>query len=141
MQLFVSCSPADERWAAWIARQLEAASYPTMLQAWDFVPGTNFIGFMDRGASQAAAVVAVPSQHYLTSWYGRMEWQAALRAEPGKPADRLIPVRVEECQPEGLLATITYVDLVGVADERQARELLLGSAAPPPSQGVRRPRL
>src|SRR5258708_39723957 len=83
--LFVSYSPADERWASWLAWELEAAGYRTMLQAWDFVPGTNFIDFMDRGLSQAAAVVAVLSQHYGNSTYGRLEWQAARRADPAHP--------------------------------------------------------
>ena len=111
-----------------MAWELEAAGYRTMLQAWDFVPGTNFIDFMDRGLSQAAAVVAVLSQHYVNSTYGRLEWQAALRADPGNPGNppgRLITVRVEDCPLEGLLATITYIDLVGVTDPGQARELLL----------------
>lgn len=125
VQVFISYSPADERWATWIAWELEAAGYRTMLQAWDFVPGTNFIDFMDRGLSEAAAVVAVLSQHYQTSRYGRLEWQAALRADPDNPAGRLIPVRVDESPLEGLLATITYIDLVGVTDPRHARDLLL----------------
>src|SRR5262245_43025482 len=96
-----------------------------MLQAWDFVPGANFIDFMDRGLSEAAAVVAVLSQHYQASRYGRMEWQAALRADPDHPSDRLIPVRIDDSPLEGLLATITYIDLVRVTDHNQARELLL----------------
>jgi WD40 repeat protein len=125
VQLFVSYSPADERWATWIAWELEAAGYRTVLQAWDFVPGTNFIEFMDRGLTESIAVVAVLSQHYLKSRYGRMEWQTALRADPGNPASRLIPVRVEECPLEGLLATITYIDLVGVTEPLRARDLLL----------------
>jgi WD40 repeat protein len=125
IQIFVSYSPADERWATWMAWQLEAAGYRTMLQAWDFVPGTNFIDFMDRGLSEAAAVVAVLSRRYVDSTYGRLEWQAALRADPGNPAGRLVTVRVEDCPLEGLLATITYIDLVGVTDPQRARELLL----------------
>jgi WD40 repeat protein/3',5'-cyclic AMP phosphodiesterase CpdA len=125
IQVFVSYSPADERWATWIAWQLEAAGYRTMLQAWDFVPGTNFIDFMDRGLSQASAVVAVLSKQYLKSTYGRLEWQVALRADPTNPPGRLITVRVEDCPLDGLLATITYIDLVGVSSPGRARELLL----------------
>ncbi len=125
IQVFISYSPADERWATWIAWELETAGYRTMLQAWDFVPGTNFIDFMDRGLSEAASVVAVLSRHYVKSTYGRLEWQAALRADPGNPASRLVPVRVEECPLEGLLATITYIDLVGVTEPREARDLLV----------------
>ncbi|TDC85003.1 TIR domain-containing protein, partial [Actinomadura sp. 7K507] len=122
---FISYSPADERWASWIAWQLEAAGHRTMMQAWDFVPGTNFIDFMDRGLSEAKAVVAVLSRNYLRSRYGRMEWMAALRADPDDPARKLVTVRIEDCPIDGLLSTITYVDLVGVDDPDDARGLLM----------------
>ncbi|MEU5879742.1 TIR domain-containing protein [Spirillospora sp. NPDC047279] len=122
---FISYSPADERWAAWIAWQLEAAGHRTMMQAWDFVPGTNFIDFMDRGLSEAKVVVAVLSRNYLRSRYGRWEWMAALRADPDDPANKLVTVRIEDCPIDGLLSTITYVDLVGVEDPDEARGLLM----------------
>lgn len=38
--VFVSYAPADERWAAWIAWQLEPAGFRTMLRAWDRPVGT-----------------------------------------------------------------------------------------------------
>ncbi|MEV4171502.1 TIR domain-containing protein [Nonomuraea sp. NPDC049709] len=125
-EIFVSYSPADTAWATWIAWELEAAGYKTMIQAWDFVPGTNFIDFMDRGVSEAQLVVAVLSRNYLGSRYGRMEWQAALRADPDNPSNKLVTIRLEDVQVEGLLSTITWVDLLGVSDPGQARALLLG---------------
>ncbi|MFC4119659.1 TIR domain-containing protein [Nonomuraea zeae] len=125
-EIFVSYSPADTAWATWIAWELEAAGYKTMIQAWDFVPGTNFIDFMDRGVSEAQLVVAVLSRNYLTSRYGRMEWQAAMRADPDDPSNKLVTIRLEDVQLEGLLSTITWVDLLGVTDPGQARALLLG---------------
>ncbi|MGW7515650.1 WD40 domain-containing protein [Streptomyces sp. NPDC054796] len=125
LDFFISYSPADEQWASWIAWTLEEAGYRTVIQAWDFVPGTNFIDFMDRGVSESVAVIAVLSRHYERSTYGRMEWQAALRAEPEAPERKLLTVRVEDTPVEGLLATITYVDLVGVTDSDTARGMLL----------------
>ncbi|GAA3313983.1 TIR domain-containing protein [Nonomuraea dietziae] len=127
--IFVSYSPADTAWATWIAWELESAGYRTMIQAWDFVPGTNFIDFMDRGVSEAQVVVAVLSRNYLTSRYGRMEWQAALRAAPDNPSSKLITVRLEDVPLEGLLSTITWVDLVGVTDPAKARGMLLNRIA------------
>ncbi|MGW5684517.1 TIR domain-containing protein [Nonomuraea sp. NPDC003754] len=127
--IFVSYSPADTAWATWIAWELEAAGYRTMIQAWDFVPGTNFIDFMDRGVSEAQVVVAVLSRNYLGSRYGRMEWQAALRAVPDNPSAKLITVRLEDVPLGGLLSTITWVDLVGVTDQATARGLLLNRIA------------
>ncbi|GLZ03711.1 hypothetical protein Acsp03_11780 [Actinomadura sp. NBRC 104412] len=122
---FISYSPADERWASWIAWQLEAAGFRTMMQAWDFVAGTNFIDFMDRGLSEAKVVVAVLSRNYLRSRYGRWEWMTALRADPDDPANKLVTVRIEDCPIDGLLSTITYVDLVGIEDADEARALLM----------------
>ncbi|AQZ64728.1 High-affnity carbon uptake protein Hat/HatR [[Actinomadura] parvosata subsp. kistnae] len=124
--IFVSYSPADTAWATWIAWELEAAGYRTMIQAWDFVPGTNFIDFMDRGVSEAKLVVAVLSRNYLGSRYGRLEWQAALRADPDNPSNKLVTIRLEDVPLEGLLSTITWVDLLGVTDPGEARALLLG---------------
>jgi WD40 repeat protein len=118
---FISYSPADERWAAWVAWQLEAVGYRTLIQAWDFVPGTNFIDFMDRGVRDAAVVVALVSHNYLKSRYGSMEWQAALRTD----REKLVTVRIEDCPLEGLLATITYVDLAEVTDPDIASQVLL----------------
>ncbi|GII65739.1 hypothetical protein Skr01_58240 [Sphaerisporangium krabiense] len=124
--IFVSYSPADEGWASWIAWQLEAAGYRTMLQAWDFVPGTNFVDFMDRGVSEAGLIVAVLSRNYLGSRFGRQEWLTAFRADPDNPGNRLVTIRIEDCPLEGLLSTITWVDMVGVTDAAEARSLLLG---------------
>lgn len=121
IDFFISYSPADERWASWAAWQLETAGYRTLIQAWDFVPGTNFIDFMDRGVRDATVVVAVLSRNYRKSRYGSMEWQAALRTDHAK----LVTVRIEDCPLEGLLSTITYLDLVGVTDPRTAGEVLL----------------
>jgi WD40 repeat protein/3',5'-cyclic AMP phosphodiesterase CpdA len=125
IDFFVSYSPADERWATWVAWELETAGYSTMLQAWDFVPGTNFIDFMDRGVSEASAVIALLSRNYLRSRYGRLEWQAALRADPEHVTSRLVTVRIEDCPLDGLLSMITYVDLVGVEEPARARQQLL----------------
>jgi hypothetical protein len=129
IDFFVSYAPADETWATWIAWELEQAGYRTILQAWDFVPGTNFIDFMDRGLTRSTAVLAVLSEHYLRSRYGRLEWQTAIRSSPDDPARRLITVRVAECALEGLLSTITFLDLVGVEDPERARALLLARIA------------
>ncbi|MER6398316.1 TIR domain-containing protein [Kitasatospora sp. NPDC001603] len=129
IDFFISYSPADERWAAWIAWTLEDAGYRAFLQAWDFVPGTNFVDFMDRGVTESAAVIALLSRHYERSRYGRMEWQAALRADPDAPERRLLTVRIEDIPVDGLLATLTYIDLATVTDPALARHLLLARVA------------
>src|SRR4051795_12622095 len=106
VDFFISYSPSDIHWAEWIAWQLEAAGYRTMLQAWDFVPGTNFIDSMDRGLREASLVIALLSRGYLASRYGRMEWMAALNRNPDDPSSHLVTVRIEECELDPLLSPI-----------------------------------
>jgi WD40 repeat protein/uncharacterized protein YjbI with pentapeptide repeats/3',5'-cyclic AMP phosphodiesterase CpdA len=138
LDFFISYAVTDERWATWLAGTLEGAGYRTMLQAWDFVAGSRFLELMDRGISQSALVIALLSRSYLNSRYGRLEWQAALLAQPENPEKKLITVRVEDCPIDGLLAQITYVDLVGVEDPevasglvlRQVRDTIAGRARP-----------
>jgi WD40 repeat protein len=125
LDFFISYTPADEKWAVWIAATLENEGFRTMLQAWDFKLGGNFIDDMDRGLTESTLVIAVLSPRYLQSRYGRMEWQAALRSSPEDPQRRLLPILVEDCELEGLLAPITYVDLAHVFDRRHAEEILL----------------
>ena len=38
---FISYTQVSRPWAEWIAVQLEAAGYSTVLQAWDFRPGSR----------------------------------------------------------------------------------------------------
>src|SRR5262249_56167635 len=96
VELCVSYSLADGKWATWIAGELEQAGYQTMIQAWDFVPGTQFLDFIDRGIREAAAVVAVLSTSYANSRNCRLEWLAAMRAPPDT---QLLPLQVAEVLP------------------------------------------
>jgi TIR domain len=62
---FISYNKADRGWAEWIAWQLEAEGYSTIIQAWDFRPGSNFILEMDRATTVAKRTITVLSPDYL----------------------------------------------------------------------------
>jgi hypothetical protein len=121
---FISYNHSDRAWAEWIAWQLEAAGYSTLLQAWDFVPGSNFVLEMDKAAQQARRTIAVLSPSYLAASFPQPEWGSAFADDPAGAERKLVPVRVAQCDLAGLLGQIVYVDLVGL-DEAQARERLL----------------
>ncbi|HEX6555214.1 MAG TPA: protein kinase [Ktedonobacteraceae bacterium] len=123
---FISYNGADQRWAEWIAWQLEDATYSVILQAWDFLPGSNFIVQMDRALTLAPRMIAVLSPQYLSALYTQPEWAAAFRHDPQGEQSLLIPVRVQPCEVTGLLGPIVYVDLVG-HDEATARQRLLAA--------------
>ncbi len=50
---FISYTGADQQWAEWIAWILEDAGYTTVLQAWDFHAGSNFVQDMQTALEKA----------------------------------------------------------------------------------------
>src|SRR4051794_1037195 len=90
---------------------------------------------MQAAVTSATRTIAVLSPAYVGSRFGEAEWRVAFAADPSGEGGLLLPVRVQPCQPPGLLATRVYVDLVDL-DEVSARERLLaavGPAAPHPT--------
>ncbi|WP_322748902.1 MULTISPECIES: TIR domain-containing protein, partial [unclassified Frankia] len=137
---FVSYTGVDAAWAAWIAWQLEARvrfsersgerSARVFVQAWDLVPGTNWAASMHRTLPASARVVPVLSPTYLAdSRYGNAEWLAIWPEDPEGAKRRIVPVRVADCQPTGLLRSTTYIDLVGRDETAAADTLLAGITA------------
>ncbi|MBW4472627.1 MAG: tetratricopeptide repeat protein [Stenomitos rutilans HA7619-LM2] len=121
---FISYNRHDKTWAEWIAWTLEAAGYTVVIEAWDFRPGGNFVVYMQQAATQAERTIAVLSQHYLDGKFTHPEWAAAFAQDPTGEKRLLLPIRVGECALTGMLATIVYVDVVGV-EEIAAQELVL----------------
>jgi hypothetical protein len=123
---FVSYTGADQAWAEWIAGQLEEAGYSTVLQAWDFRPGSDFLHLMQQATSTAQRTVAVLSAAYFGSKFGEAEWRAAFAKDPTGELGLLVPVRVRDGQPPGLLASRVYIDLVGLDESAAAARLRTG---------------
>jgi hypothetical protein len=121
---FVSYNKADKNWAEWIAWQLEEAGYSTVLQAWDFGAGSNFVLEMQKAAREAERTVAVLSPDYLASRFTQPEWAAAFAQDPTGEKRLLVPIRVRECDLKGLLGPIVDIDLVHL-DEGAAKASLL----------------
>jgi hypothetical protein len=126
---FISYNRADKGWAEWIAWQLEAAGQGVTLQAWDFRQGGNYVLDMQRAVNESRRTLIVLSPDFLASQYAAPEWAAAFAQDPTGAQGRLLPVRVRECQPAGLLAQIVYVDLVGLKTGQEARDRLLQGAS------------
>jgi tetratricopeptide (TPR) repeat protein len=122
---FISYTRADTDWAAWTAWVLEEAGFSVYMQAWDFRPGHNFVQEMHAGVSRTECTIALLSPGYLASRFTEAEWQAAFRRHLASAERRLIPLRVQPCDPEGLLGTLVFADLVAETGEDRARALVL----------------
>jgi TIR domain-containing protein len=123
---FISYAKSDQPWAEWIAWKFEEGGYTTVIQAWDFRPGANFVLEMQNAATIADRTIAVLSPKYLESSLTALEWSAALAQDPQGRKQKLVPVRVAPCKLTGILAPIFYVDLIGLP-ETDASAALLGA--------------
>lgn len=122
---FISYNRADRKWAEWIAWQLEATGQTVVIQAWDFREGGNFVLDMQRALEEAERTLIVLSPDFLKSSFTAPEWAAAFARDPTGSKGLLVPVRVRECQPGGLLAQVVYIDLVGLKSRDEAQKRLL----------------
>jgi len=125
-KFFISYNKSDEEKAKWIAYTLEKNGYTTIIQCWDFKPGQNFVVEMHNASIISERTIAVLSDNYLESLYCQAEWATAFSNDPSGDRRPLIPIRVSECTPQGLLKTIIYSDIVGLSEE-EATETLLKS--------------
>jgi hypothetical protein len=91
---FVSYTSADTAWAEWIAQTLEDAGYQTIVQAWDFRPGQDFLHQMQQATLRADRTIAVLSPAYLGSAFGEAEWRAAFARDPTGEGFLLVRLRV-----------------------------------------------
>jgi len=51
---FISYNSNDRKWAEWIAWELELVGFSTVLQEWDFRPGSNFVVEMNDASTRAS---------------------------------------------------------------------------------------
>ena len=75
------------------------SEYRVKIQAWDFSPGGNFVIEMQKATAECDRTVAVFSPNYFLSEFAEAEWAAAFRLDPTGKNEKLIPVRIEACQP------------------------------------------
>jgi hypothetical protein len=121
---FLSVAEKDEAaWGAWIAWYLAEENYRVHLEAWDVVAGNFGPEVLDDAVRYSTRTIVVLSPAYLDSDKVSAAWLHAWDRDPNGLQRTLIPVRVEECEPAGLLRGIRYIDLVGL-DEVDAKETL-----------------
>jgi WD40 repeat protein len=125
VDVFISYAPTDERWAVWVAWSLEAAGFTTMVQAWDFLPGANYLDFIDRGIREATIILPILSRSYGATQQSRLERMATEHAVTGSSFPRAVPVVVEESAADVGFASLDMVDLVDAGTEEEAVRRLL----------------
>ncbi|MEL6579064.1 MAG: toll/interleukin-1 receptor domain-containing protein, partial [Cyanobacteria bacterium J06621_12] len=123
---FISYNSEDEAWAKWIASVLEENNHTVIIQAWDFRPGANFVLEMHNAALNTRRTLIVLSDNYLKAEYTHPEWATAFSEDPQGNDRKLVPVRVEECKPNGLLRPIVYINVFNLEETVAEMTLLEG---------------
>lgn len=120
----VLCAPDQYERAEWIAWELEAKGYRVHVEATDVVAGTSDPHRLREAIWRSKRTLVVLSRSYVQSTQAQLEWQAAWRADSRDLKRTVIPIRVDECEPEGLLRDIGYIDLTGL-NKAAARKVLI----------------
>ncbi|AOO82984.1 toll/interleukin-1 receptor domain-containing protein [Bosea vaviloviae] len=123
---FISYTGVDREWAEWIAYILEEAGFSTVVQAWDFRPGSNFVLAMQKASETAERTVMVLSPDYLKSEMAAPEWASAFARDPQGLERKLLPIMVRACEPQGLLKAIVQVRIVGMDEDASRQAILSG---------------
>jgi len=90
----------------------------------DFADGKNLVLEMQKAAEECERILPILSLNYFLSVFTQPEWAVAFGKDPTGEQGLLIPVRVKECDLEGLWPQIVYIDLFN-KKENEARKLLL----------------
>jgi hypothetical protein len=120
----IVCTSADRALADWIARELESAGYSILIHAFDIRPGMNYLSEMQKGAEEPLRTLIVLSPNFLESKFTEAELTSTFGRDPAGQLGKLVPVRMVECNPAGLLGSRIYINLVGL-EEDAARGALL----------------
>lgn len=130
VDFLISYADADLPYAEWITTQLKEEGYSTILRAWDFEPGANYITEMEEATTKARRTIVILSPSYLQEFVNHPDWKVALFKDISGKERKLVPVYVREFgQLNGLLGPIMPINLIGKS-ETAARELLLRSLRP-----------
>ena len=124
VDFFISYNKADEPWAIGIGNWLDRASYTSIRQPQDFVPGSNFVSEMHSALQRAQRVIAIVSPAFLDAPFPESEWTAAFARDPVGRNRTLILVRIYDCEPPGLLKPLVYIDLVGLSHDEACEKFL-----------------
>jgi hypothetical protein len=129
VDFFISRRGASAGVAQEVADVLIDAGHSVFVQDHDIPPGTNFVAAMHEALKRCRHLVALLTKDYDASEFTLMEmtnFMAAAARAGGQR--RLVILRIEDCDPSGVLAGVTFTDLVGIDDPRERARRLLAAA-------------
>ena len=127
IDFFISRTGKDSDIAILIARFLQEVGATTLLQDEDF-GHTSFMAMMAKGWSSGARLICVLSPDYQKSEHCKSEYEVALTKDPRNINERIIVLRIAECDPIEHLAPLPYTDLVPILHDASEFALIVRGA-------------
>ncbi|MBW4698755.1 MAG: tetratricopeptide repeat protein [Aphanocapsa lilacina HA4352-LM1] len=121
---FISCNPAEQELSEWIARVLQEAGYTVELQEEYPQPYGDSGSWLSKTVSESRRTIVVLSKAYLLNEYSHPGWENTFLCNPMAADGAMLTIRVEACQPTGVIDAFICVDLVGLPKEDHRRVLL-----------------
>ena len=110
MRIFISHSHRDKEAVSSISEKLASDGHDVWIDSLQLRPGDNISERIQKGLEQADAIVFVISRNSLYSEWVQREFSAIALQQISKGQQRIIPVRLDECEVPSYLADRPYID-------------------------------
>lgn len=121
---YISYVSHNNQWAEWIAFHLRELGYSFILPGQDFGPGTNVILETHKAVSQCERTIVLLSPQYIAAMYASPDWTVAFLENETGEKPRLLPIRVQQCEVEGILKPYKMIELADLTEEAARDELV-----------------
>jgi len=136
---FISRRGASAIVAQEVANTLIGSGYTVIVQDFDIPYTSNFVVAMHDALKRCRHLIVLLSKDYDASDFTLIEVSSFIAAASrSKGERRLVVLRVEDCEPEGIFAGIVFADLVGVVEPKERRARILAAAEGRPTAAPRR---
>jgi len=130
MNVFISYSQRDKKYAELIANRLREANHRVWYDTWTLKVGDNLIDKINKGLKEAKVLIVIISKHSLRSKWVMHEFSALALGDISGRKSRIIPVLIDNSAVPEYLARYVYVDLT-VDKETGLQNIILALAEPP----------
>ena len=111
-----------------VAEVVKDEGYTVFVQDYDIPYSAQFIEEMHNGLTRCRHLIVLLTKDFTESKFTMMEVSSFLAATQSTADERrLIVLRVDDCEPKGILAGRVFADLVGVDDLEQTKALIVAA--------------
>src|SRR6266404_7048070 len=129
VDFFISRRGAEATIAQEVANVLLEAGYTVLVQDFDIPYTANFVTAIHWALKRGRNLIVLLTRDYDQSDFTLTEVSNFL-ASAARASDerRLIVLRVDDCEPEGIFAGVVYADLFGLNDPEERRQRIIAAA-------------